>query len=200
MAHRPDPRLQHDPALELSCDPVLGWFTLEDHRAHPAPPFPDIQPGDILLTLSTHSLGWRHGHAGLVVEQGHELAVLESVRLGLDSQIMPLERWYRYSNCALLRVRGADQQTRAAAASYGLEHLLGQPYHLTAGLLGGKAPPPGSAGFGLHCTYLVWYAWYQKGWDLDSDGGRLVTASDLLLSEQLEVVRSWGLNTRLFSP
>lgn len=180
---------RHD-GPEVACQPLLGWFTREDRRSEPGPMPPDLQPGDILITLSTHSLGWRHGHAGLVIDENR---VLECAVLGEDSCISAPEDWLTYSGYAVLRVRGAGEGLGQQAADYAMEHLLGVPYRLTAGLGTDKAPGADSPGFGMHCFYLPWYAWYAQGIDLDGDGGRLVTASDLLASPLLEVVWGYGM-------
>lgn len=187
---------------ELTCDPLLGWFTREDHLRDDAggrvwaPEMADLQPGDLVLTLSTHSLGWRHGHAGLVVETEDGLATLECVVLGTDSQVMNAGHWRGYSNYAVLRVKGLDAAQRRACADYALEHLVDIPYHLSAGFIGPKAPSPDSFYFGLHCSYLVWYAWNAMGVDLDSDGGRLASTYDLLHSDQVEIVQIFGMDPR----
>lgn len=189
---------------EVVCDPLLGWFTREDHLEDDAgqtafnPALVDLRPGDILLTLSTHSLGWRHGHAGLVVETQDGLAVLECVVLGTDSKVVSLDHWRIYSNCAVLRVSQADAAAQKTTADYALEHLLGIPYHLTAGFFGPKAPEPDSANFGLQCSYLVWYAWYKNGYDLDSDGGSLASSYDILHSDSVELVQIYGMDPRMF--
>lgn len=189
---------------QVTCDPLLGWFTREDHLQNDAgdpvwtPEPADLQPGDIILTLSTHSLGWRHGHAGLVVETENGLNTLECVVLGTDSMVMNAGHWRSYSNCAVLRVKGLDAQARRACADYALEHLVDVPYHLSSGFIGSKAPDPDSFYFGLHCSYLVWYAWNAMGYDLDSDGGRLATTYDLLHSDLLEVVQLYGMDPRDF--
>ena len=39
------------------------------------PPFADIRNGDIIVTLSIHSLGWRHGHAAIVVDAEKGLCI-----------------------------------------------------------------------------------------------------------------------------
>ena len=111
---------------------------------------------------------------------------------------MALDHWRTYSNLAVLRVKGLDEQERAASAEYAMEHLVGIPYHLTAGFFGPKAPEPDSPGFGLQCSYLVWYAWQAAGYDLDSDGGPLASSYDLLHSDLLEVVQLYGMDPRLF--
>lgn len=177
------------------CTPLLGWFTREDRLPQPGPPLIDLQPGDILISLSTHTVGWRHGHAGLVMDDG---TVLESAVLGADSVLANAERWRTYSNYAVLRPKQVSPEVQQAVAQFGRKTLLGMPYRLTCGLIGAKAPDPDTPGFGLHCSYLVWYAWNRFGYDLDSDGGRLVTASDLLFSERLEVVQVYGMDPRLF--
>lgn len=188
----------------ITCDPLLGWFTREDHLQDAsgqtvyAPELVDLQPGDILITLSTHSLGWRHGHAGLVVETEDGLAALECVVLGTNSRVVSLDHWRNYSNVAVLRVKGLDAEGRKEAADYAMEHLLDIPYHLSAGFLGPKAPDPDSFYFGLQCSYLVWYAWNAMGYDLDSDGGRLASSYDLLHSDLLEVVQLYGMDPQLF--
>ena len=190
--------------VRVSCDPLLGWFTREDHIVSDdgqiayAPVMADLQAGDVILTLSTHSLGWRHGHAGLVVElENGSLAVLECAVLGTDSKVMNTGHWRRYSNYAVLRIKGLDAEGRKAASDYALEHLVGIPYHLSAGFIGPKAPDPDDGSyFGLQCSYLVWYAWNAMGYDLDSDGGRLASTYDLLHSDLLEVVQIYGMDPR----
>ena len=173
------------------CAPLLGWFTREDRMREPGPALTDLRPGDILVTLSTHTAGWRHGHAGLVID---DETVLECAVLGQDSRLVSVEHWNTYSCYAVLRVRGASEEEGQAAADYAMEHLQGVPYRLTAGLWGAKAPALDSAGFGLHCVYLPWYVWVQFGYDLDGDGGRVVTVSDLLASPLLEVVQAYGMD------
>lgn len=183
-----------DPPPER-CVPLLGWFTREDRLVSVGPPLVDLRPGDILLTLSTHTAGWRHGHAGLVIDGD---AVLECALLGQDSRLTDVEHWNTYSSYAVLRVQGTEKELGQSVADYATEHLLDVPYRLTIGLWGEKEADPDSAGFGLHCIYLPWYAWKQFGYDLDGDGGRVVTAQDLLRSDLLEVVQVYGLDPGLF--
>lgn len=145
----------------ITCDPLLGWFTREDHlkdaqgQTAYAPELAGLQPGDILITLSTHSLGWRHGHAGLVVETEDGLTALECVVLGTNSRVVSLDHWRNYSNVAVLRVKGLDAEGRKEAADYAMEHLLDIPYHLSAGFLGPKAPDPDSFYFRA-CNAPTW--------------------------------------------
>jgi len=196
--HETEENVQRVPegAAKVRCESIFGWITREDRMITDGeeyaqgPDFTDLQPGDILLTLSTHSLGWRHGHVGLVIDEN---TTLESALIGTDSSYADPQNWRKYSNYCVLRVKGVSSEQQQAVVKYACENLYGVPYHLSAGFLKEKAPSSDSSGFGLQCAYLVWYAWYQLGYDLDSDGGRLVTASDLLASDLLEVVQVYGM-------
>lgn len=187
---------------QVDCTSMLGLFTREDRRKDSAgtpiyaPYLADLRPGDILVTLSTHSFGWRHGHAALVVETEGELSTLECAVLGDNSRFLNTGYWRYYSNYAVLRVTGKTDEERAACARYAAEHLAGIPYHLTAGLIGDKFQDTNSPWFGLQCAYLPWYAWKAMGVDLDSDGGRLVSSDDLLHSDQVEIVQIFGIDPR----
>ena len=182
----------HKPQVE--CISLLGMFTMEDRLKEKRNiPFVDLQPGDIILTLSTHSVGWRHGHAGLILDEN---SVLECVTLGKKSTVVDVKHWKKYSNIAQLRVKGSDSNLGQKVATFAKENLCGIPYHLTAGLIGEKAPDIDEPYFGMQCDYLVWYAWKYFGYDLDSDGGRLVTSYDLLNSDLLEIVQMYGMEMR----
>ncbi len=181
---------------EAECTPLLGWFTREDRLETPGPDLVDLRPGDILITLSTHSLGWRHGHAGLVIDSE---TTLECAVLGTDSKCFYNKDWNNYSGYAVLRLRDAPEDIGQEIADYGTSELTGIPYHLSSGFLGPKAPDPDDPQFGLHCSYLIWYAYDHFGFDLDSDGGRLASSYDILHSDLLEVVQVYGMDPRQFT-
>ena len=92
----------------------------------------------------------------------------------------------------MLRLQGADKEERAAVAEYAREYLVGVPYHVLAGiwerLTGSSADVP----VGTHCSHLVWYAYYQFGYDLDSDGGLIVTPRDIVGSKKLKIIQKYG--------
>ncbi len=188
--------------VNVVCDELCGPFTKEDHMTDAdggtvwAPPLVDLQRGDILLTFSTHSFGWRHGHAGLVVDDQGDGVTLEAALIGTDSVQMPAWHWRNYSNYMVLRLKDMTPELREALTTYALETLEGVPYHLTSGFLGPKAPDTDAPWFGVQCDYLVWYAFQHFGYDLDGDGGRLVTTTDLALSPLLEVVQVYGVDPR----
>lgn len=181
---------------DVSCNPLVGWFTREDRQnSHPVQEFVDLQPGDIIVTLSTHSIGWRHGHAAIVIGPN---VTLESAILGADSDLGSVNEWKSYSNFAVLRVKDVTPEEQAAVVQYALTELRGVPYHLSSGFIGPKDADIEEDYFGTHCTYLVWYAWNHFGYDTDSDGGRLVSAYDLLHSDEFEIVQIYGMDPNEF--
>ena len=183
---------------KANCVPLFGWFTRKDKISKKdALPLIDLQPGDIIVSLSTHTMGWGHGHAGLVLDSQSSL---ECVSLGNNSTIMNTSHWATYSNYAVLRLKNVSSETRTQVADYAKETLYDVPYRLSAGFIGEKAPDTTKPYFGMQCAYLVWYAWNHFGYDLDSDGGRLVTSADLLHSDLLEVVQIYGMEPSTLLP
>lgn len=149
-----------------------------------------LEDGDIFLSFSSHSLGWRHGHAGLLVDAGRGLC-LEARMPGCCSDIKSAEHWKNCSSFIILRLKDASGAERQEIARYARENLKGIPYSLTSGL--SKSSRGGDCrGLTAQCAYLIWYAYEQFGYDLDSDGGKIVTVRDLLDSPDLEVVQSAG--------
>lgn len=181
---------------EETCKSTLGWFTRSDRiKKEEAQWLVDLQPGDIILTLSTHSCGWRHGHAGLIID---EESVLECLVLGKDSSVASIRHWNSYSRVAVLRLKGITKEIQQEIVTYAKENLSGVSYCLWAGFWKEKAPEVDKNGFGLQCAYLVWYAYQHFGYDLDSDGGRLVTTQDIMNSDYLQVVQIYGMNPNDF--
>ncbi|MEG2454698.1 MAG: hypothetical protein RSC08_00480 [Oscillospiraceae bacterium] len=184
---------------EVLCRP-LGFITQEErltdengaltYGATLAP----LQNGDILLSFSTHTYGWRHGHAGLVVDAAQGVT-LEAAVWGEHSGKASADFWRTYSTVLVLRPKGMTPELRAEVTAFALDALDDVPYHLTSGVFGDKAPEEDVV---AQCSYLVWYAYQHFGLDLDSDGGRIVTVNDLAESDLLEVVQVYGLDPSAF--
>lgn len=180
----------------VECNQMLGLFTMEDRLDDSdSTPFYDLRLGDILLTFSTHSLGWRHGHAALVTGKN---VVLECESIGTLSSESGIYYWKNYSNYVVLRPKGITPELGEKVVDYSLEELIGLPYKLTSGIFGSKEIDLESRNAGFYCTNLIWYAWKHFGIDLDSDGGKIVTSTDLLNSDKLEVIQIYGLNPESF--
>lgn len=176
---------------QTECD-SSSMFTKEDRIRNgcgKTVPLAPLEEGDIFLSFSSHSLGWRHGHAGLVVDE-EEMLTLEAVMPGRESEVKELKYWKNCSNFLVLRLKGVPRQERRRIARYARENLAHIPYGLTSGVFG-KRDKPQSA----QCAYLIWYAFFHFGYDLDSDGGRLVTVMDLAQSPKLELIQVFGLTT-----
>lgn len=186
---------------EAPCSP-LGITTREhrfldeDGRIRYMVPLAPLKNGDIVVTLSTHTAGWSHGHAGLVVD-GSNGVTLESVVLGSLSSQMDVNHWRSYSTLAVLRPK-ADDETRQKVVQLALDKLDNIPYSLVSGAFGDKFQPLDGT-HSAHCGYLPWYAWMAVGVDLDSDGGRIAAPEDLLHSPNVEVVQVFGFDPNRFS-
>ena len=124
-------------------------------------PIVDVQDGDILITKNSRFLGWRNGHAGIVVDAEAGL-VLEAIMLGTDTKLCRLAKWEEYPSFQVLRLREeifhTSQGTEVtevydtfvqsndgvqhrktthyakAAAQYAKNYLQDIPYHLLAGV------------------------------------------------------------------
>ena len=154
-------------------------------------PMVDLQDGDVLITSTCHSFGWRNGHAALVVN-GANGSLLESVSLGIPSTITAYgSDWFCYgTNFMVLRLKDAGEEARTEIAQTARERLYNVPYSLTVGFLSPK--DQGETPQGTHCSHLVWQAYHYFGYDIDSDGGPLCTAQDISRSDLFEVVQVFG--------
>ena len=154
-------------------------------------PMVDLQDGDVLITSTCHSFGWRNGHAALVVN-GANGSLLESVSLGIPSTITAYgSDWFCYgTNFMVLRLKDAGEEARAEIAQTARERLYNVPYSLTVGFLSPK--DQGETPQGTHCSHLVWQAYHYFGYDIDSDGGPLCTTQDISRSDLFEVVQVFG--------
>ncbi len=170
---------------------MIGRFTCEDIAYGQKPDFIGLEPGDILVTTSTYSMGWRHGHAGIVVEVEGELKLLESAMLGQTSSINSLDNWKRYSNFVVLRAKELDEDERYEVSEFAKRELVNKKYSILSDIL----PYDEDKEFKGHCFYIVWYAYKKFGVDIDFDGGLIVTARDIMKSKELEVVQSYGIDT-----
>lgn len=157
--------------------------------------FVALEDGDILVTFNCHFLGWRSGHAGMVVDAEKGL-VLEATELGSDSRVCSLEHWADYPSVAVLRLRDAPLAKRKEIADYAAANLVGLPYRLSAGVVPGGQKEESA---GTQCAYLIWSAYEKFGFDLDGDGGLLVTPRDLYESTKLEIIQVYGLKLETFT-
>lgn len=146
--------------------------------------FSGLENGDVLVTDSTYCLGWRHGHAALVVDAARGIT-LEAYAVGTTSDFGGTADWEYYPRVSVLRLK-APKEVREQIAAYAKEELTGIPYRLGSGMIDDKDMD--EAYWGSQCAHLVWLAFYKFGYDVDGDGGWLVTPYDLEISDCFEAL------------
>ncbi len=152
------------------------------------PEFADLQKGDIIVTLSIHSLGWRHGHATIVTDAESGMGV-QAVMVGEKSNNTFISSWKKYPLVAVLRPK-ADENTRNKAGQFAQENLKGIYYSLFAGIFTGRNFE--EIPITTQCAHLVWYAYMSCGVNIAPESGRIITPKDFLKSEKLEIVQVYG--------
>lgn len=150
-----------------------------------------LEDGDVLVTNASHVLGWRNGHAAIVVDAEAGIT-MEAVVIGKNSKTQTIEKWRKYPNFAVLRLKDAEKKERAEIARSAYDYLCDVPYRVTIGIYPAKYCEPEEIR-GTQCAHLVWLAYAAHGYDIDSDGGLIVTPNDILKSGLFEVVQSYGM-------
>ena len=169
-----------------------GLTSSEELLVDARQPMPyDLQAGDILVNLNSHTVGYRHGHAALVVE-GERGVTLEAATMGTDSMVLSVSHWRDYPAFVQLRLKSDRYDTQEVgqeAADAALEYLKGIPYYLFCGFSLPSLPvdPPQA----VQCASLVWYAYALAGVDLHLNG-IMASPTTLLNSPELEVVQAFG--------
>jgi len=152
-----------------------------------------VEDGDILVTFNCHTDVWRNGHVAIVADAKKRLAV-EARQLGTESGMFSLDHWETYPAFAELRLKDTDREKRAAIGEYAGQELLDIPYRLEAGVMArlGVTEETGTLA-GTHCAHLAWYAYEHFGYNIDSNGGLIVTPKDIFDSKLLQVVQIYGM-------
>lgn len=167
----------------------LAAFTSpHDYMEHHAVMAP-LETGDVLVTSSCHTFGWRNGHSAIVVDEEFDL-VLESNAPGFPSSYGRAEWFAVSSNFILLRLKDASKEERKAIARQAERTLLEIPYSLTVGIFTKKDLKENVSA--TNCSHLVWQAFKNFGYDIDADGGPVCTSRDIALSPLFEVVQVYG--------
>lgn len=159
-------------------------------KGYLTPGFKIFEPkeGYVLIMESSHSFGWRHGHAGIIVNNN---LVLEAPLIGEPSAEYSLAIWSYYPSFIMLRLKDKSDSELREISKDAERYLNGIIYNPLAGVFKkeqGKKPKS------VQCAYLVWYAFFNHGIDIDSDGGNIVTVNDIKNSDLFEVVQIYGYN------
>lgn len=163
------------------------YITDENGNKTENPAFADLQNGDIIITLSIHTFGWRHGHAAIVTDAANGTTV-QAVMFGEKSAFGNVSEWTGFPLVAVLRAKDLDANTRQQIADYAKNNLVGVDYSLFAGIFSKNEEIPTKT----QCSHLVWYAYNQFGINIDYNDGETVTPKDILKSDKLEIVQVYG--------
>jgi len=145
-----------------------------------------IRNGDILLTKSTHTLYWRHGHCGIVIDAKNGIT-LESLEPGTVSMQRNISIWQSYPTFKLMRLKGVNQEKLNEIASYAAKNYMGIKYGL---LTSKKSSKPES----INCSQLLYQVFQHYGYNIDSNKGIFVTPEDIAKSKLLDTVQIYGFN------
>lgn len=152
----------------------------------------DVLPGYVLIMESSHSFGWRHGHAGLVLD---EYSVLEAPIIFEPSGIYGVYSWEYYPTFIMLRLKNTTDEQLKEIAKEAKDDLLNLTYSPLAGIFNKEQ---GSVPKTVQCAYLVWYAFYKHGINIDKSKDSIVTVQDIINLDIFEVVQIYGYNPSLF--
>ena len=167
-------------------------ITAEERNETQYTPLAPLKDGDILVTFSTHTLSWRHGHLGLVTDAQNGI-ILEHMAIGQTSCFGRAKRWGNYPAFAVLR--HPEEKVAKAAAEYAKDNLLDISYNILAGVFKKDKSHMEKIDCS-HCSHIVWQAYKAVGADIDRDGGILVTPKDVALCKDLKVVQIFGFDTK----
>ncbi len=146
-----------------------------------------LHDGDIIVTANTRVSWWRYGHACIVVDAKRGL-IAEAIAPGCVSEVTNVSECDRLADFLVLRPK-ASKEIKAQVVQYILDEGLNIPYRFSVGIFSAKAPQSLRA---TQCAHFVWYAYNKFGVDLDSNGGGLVKPQDIALSNEVELVQSFG--------
>jgi len=168
--------------------------TVGERNAEQLTPIVNLKKGDILVSLNTHTVEWRHGHCGLVLD-GEKGVMLEHMSIGNPSCLTYADNWGRYPGFVVLRYK--DEIVSENAVEYAKNHLIGIDYNILAGVIK-KDKSDEEVPSSSHCSHIVWQAYKAAGIDIDPTGGIFVTPENIAMSDELEVVQIYGMNPEKF--
>ncbi len=152
----------------------------------------DVLPGYVLIMESSHSFAWRHGHAGLVIDK---YSVLEAPIIFQPTSIYGISSWEYYPTFMMLRLKNTTDDQLKEIAKDAKDDLMGITYSPLAGVFNKEQ---GNVPRTVQCAYLVWYAFYKQGINIDKNGDSIVTVQDIKNSDMFEIVQIYGYDPMLF--
>lgn len=145
-----------------------------------------LKPGDVLISASVHTMGWRNGHAAIAIGPN---TTIQAITVGTNSRIQQTLWFRRASNFMVLRPKISEEQAEQIAA-WAEENLVDVPYSLFTGIFNAKDQTDNVQT--THCSHLVWQAYMAFGYDIDSTGGPVVSPRNIANCDLFEVVQVNG--------
>ena len=179
-----------EPTVECTKNSIISWQ--EQNVNEELPEIIGIEKGDILVSFCTHTYGWRNGHVGIVID-GERGRTLEAIVMGEDSCVQSVQKWRNYPAFLVLRLKDASLSEREMIADYTFENMSGIPYGFMTDILEHIVKIDSEIG-DTDCSHLIWRSFKEFGYNLDSDGGFIVTPRDIAESPLLEVVQVYGID------
>ena len=157
------------------------------HYAHMV----DLRLGDVIISSSVHTMGWRNGHASIVVSGGNSSSarIAEAVCVGTDSCISNTSWFRQATNFIVLRPKLSAEEA-AEIARWAAENMVGVHYSLVTGIFNAKDQSDNVQT--TQCAHLVWQAYMAFGYDIDSTGGPVVTPKNIANCDLFEVIQVNG--------
>lgn len=181
------------PVISCSKSSLICWQ--EENENTSLPEFIGLQEGDILISFCSHTFGWRNGHAAIVVEE-KKGQTLEAIVLGEESCLQSVQKWRYYPSFLVLRLTKASREERKEIARYARESMEGIPYGFKTDVLEHLGERWKNTPIDTDCSHLIWKSYLKFEYDLDSDGGLIVTPRDLAESPLLEVIQVYGIDPK----
>ncbi len=174
-------------------DQIKGYKTVENGEekiVFSYIPMAPLEDGDVIVTSSCHTFGWRNGHAAIVTDAAAYLT-LECIGPGTNSAAGEVS-WFQYAaNFMVLRLKDRDAEGRKEIAQFAKSHLTDIEYSILTGFFSSPKDQelePKTT----HCSHLVWQAFKYFGYDIDPDGGPVCTTRDIATCDLFEVVQVFG--------
>lgn len=185
--------LGHESVTSVTAHDLILGYRLQENGSQRVEsclvPIAPLEAGDVIVTSSCHTFGWRNGHAALVVDVAKRLT-FECIGPGVESGYGDLLWFQTAANFLVLRLKDKTADERREIADYAVEHLGGLRYSIFTGIFSPK--DQGDAPETTHCSHLVWQAFKKFGFDVDSDGGPVCTAKDIANSDCFELIQVFG--------
>ncbi|MBO5373888.1 MAG: hypothetical protein J6A54_00380 [Clostridia bacterium] len=150
-------------------------------------PLVSLQNGDIIVSASTEFSWWTVGHAAMVVDSDKKL-IVEINGFGDTSDTTNVSSLKERGNFIVLRPN-IPKEDIDKIVQYTLDNLLDLKYDATIGVLSKKYVDNIKY---TQCAHIFWYAFYKFGYDIDSNGGSVVTPKNIANSSYFDVVQVSG--------